>query len=430
MLDLDKTLEYTEAKIPRVVNEPSSDNEEWNWDWDRDAQALINKFGWAGLAKACAYYDPDASDKKENGYPAVKKAYYLPHHKLIDGEITLVWGGVRAAMQRLLQTWSRVLKGDVESKIDFEGAYKHLASHYKYFGKEVPEKPTEKKASEGTLRQFERYQDVVEFMHELDSEDVYAMMENMIVNWFNEAEYILIDSLWSDLLADGGQSFERMADSLEVFDALKDKVANLMRLMMEEMHKSKTQGGSEMEEKDKLSQAEGEGVVNENIEQELASVKAELEAVKQELERVKAEKKKIEAEYAEFKAQIEAEKEAARKKELASQRLAELKEAGVKFTEEREVKVLARLAEMSEEDYAEYKADLIEAAGSLTKVKEDKADASVIDEFGEEDEEVINNEMTHSKAALEIRKRRVALNIEYQPDKSLLEKYEALVNSL
>ncbi len=427
MLDLDKTLEYAEAKIPRVINEPSSDNDSWSWDWNKDADALINKFGWAGLGKACAYVDTEDVEEKEDGiWPKKKQNYFLPHHKLIDGEIVLVWGGVRAAMQRLLQTWSRVLKGDVESKIDFEGAYEHLAGHYKYFGKELPEKPT-KKDKESNASMWEFNFDETKIVHEVDVDDIFSIIEQRVRDWFAQTESYVIEKIWTALIKEGDLGLENIEKSIEIMEALKDKIVDLIQLMTTKL---KAQGGSEMEEKDKLPQAEGENVVNENIEQELASVKAELETVKQELEKVKAEKEKVEAEYAQFKAQVEAEKEAARKKELASQRLAELKEAGVKFTEEREVKVLARLAEMSEEDYAEYKADLIEAIGGLTKAKEEKADASVVDELENEDEEVINNEMTHSKAALEIRKRRVALNIEYQPDKSLLEKYEALVNSL
>ncbi len=107
--------------VPPVVNEPSSDNSSWNWDWARDGNAILNKGGWSLLGKACGAYVRGSERKSD---------YHLPHHKLIQGELTLVWGGVRAAMQRLKAT---NIPLSVKKRV-----YSHLASHYKHFGKEAP----------------------------------------------------------------------------------------------------------------------------------------------------------------------------------------------------------------------------------------------------------------------------------------------------
>ena len=118
--------------IPRVINTPASDNPEWNWSWSRDADTIINNLGWIGLAKACAYVDMENYDiDPEDKLPHNKAAYKLPHHKYINGKLTLVWGGVRAAMQRFPTT-------DLPEK-DRKKVYNHLAAHYRYFEKTPPE---------------------------------------------------------------------------------------------------------------------------------------------------------------------------------------------------------------------------------------------------------------------------------------------------
>lgn len=120
--------------IPKVVNTPKDDSLRWDWDWARDGNAILEKFGWEGLAKACAYVDKENYEVQEDGLPHNKQAYKLPHHKLINGKLTLVWGGVRAAMAALLGA-----RGGVDIPVkDREKVYKHLAAHYKAFEKEPP----------------------------------------------------------------------------------------------------------------------------------------------------------------------------------------------------------------------------------------------------------------------------------------------------
>jgi len=107
--------------VPPVVNTPSSDNSEWNWDWARDGNAILNKGGWSLLGKACGAYVKGSERKAD---------YYLPHHKMINGKLTLVWGGTRAAMQRLKRTNIPI---SVKRRV-----YNHLVGHYKHFGKDIP----------------------------------------------------------------------------------------------------------------------------------------------------------------------------------------------------------------------------------------------------------------------------------------------------
>jgi len=107
--------------VPAVKNNPSSDNKTWNWQWSRDANSIISKLGWTGLGQACGAYVKGSQNKTD---------YFLPHHKLINGKLTLVRGGVRAAMQRLKST---KLPATVKLKI-----YSHLAAHYRHFGDEAP----------------------------------------------------------------------------------------------------------------------------------------------------------------------------------------------------------------------------------------------------------------------------------------------------
>lgn len=108
-------------KVPSVVNSPSSNLSEWNWSWSRTADEILNKYSWSGLARACGAYKSGSKNKSD---------YYLPHHKIIKGKLTVVWGGVRAAMQRLKST---NIPASTKLKV-----YSHLASHYKHFGKEPP----------------------------------------------------------------------------------------------------------------------------------------------------------------------------------------------------------------------------------------------------------------------------------------------------
>lgn len=98
------------------------------WDGPGEVAAADQK----ELHIMCAWYDKTANDDDGDGWPDVKSAYKLPHHKA-RGEHAVVWRGVAAAMQRLLQEGTDIPDGDRR------GVYDHLAKHYGEFDKEPPE---------------------------------------------------------------------------------------------------------------------------------------------------------------------------------------------------------------------------------------------------------------------------------------------------
>lgn len=120
---------------------PRDDSSPWNWDWNRDADAIINKYGWAGLAKACLYVDMNR-EKGKSGYPEVKAAYKFPVAKIKNGKLTLFWNAVRTAMA-VVHGGRGGTNLPTEVKRELESALRRL---YKLFGKEPPER---KYAEEG-----------------------------------------------------------------------------------------------------------------------------------------------------------------------------------------------------------------------------------------------------------------------------------------
>lgn len=366
--NLDDTLHYAEGKVPKVVNEPSSDDPNWSWDWNKNADEIIAELGWRGLAQACAWYDPDASDDKEDGkYPKVKSAYKLPHHKLIDGKLTLVWGGVRAAMQRLKST----------EGIDREAVYRHLAAHYRHFGKEPPPLNDDADLEEKKAELEDKKQALVDVVKKLYDKQVAELTDDEkyeIVLSFLEYQVVDIYMYVLNALDANASATDFMSGLKEVLNSFAEKVGEVYS-------KFYSEGGIQTMEEDRKD------VDVTALEQRIADLEAEnkdLKAKVEEYEAKIAELEGIKAEYEEFKAAVEAEREEARKNELARTRLAELEEAGVKFSDERREKVFARLREMSDEEFADYKADLLEVAAVKAEqakaAKEEDVDVDVADE--------------------------------------------------
>ncbi len=125
------------ADVPKFENLPLADEDtKWDWDWAKDADAIIEKYGWKGLAEVCAYVDKNYEAKeKEDGFPKAKAAYYLPMAKIIGGRLKIVWNGVRAAMAALMGARGGV-KLPLEAK---KKAYNKIVKAYKRFKKEPPE---------------------------------------------------------------------------------------------------------------------------------------------------------------------------------------------------------------------------------------------------------------------------------------------------
>ena len=111
--------------------------EERAWDADEAVQRLRKwassdgsgrkeTIDWEKYRRAFAWYDPEHADDFGG--------YKLPHHDIVDGRLCVVWRGVVAAMQVLLGARGGV---DIPEE-DRLGVYRHLAGHYRQFGREPP----------------------------------------------------------------------------------------------------------------------------------------------------------------------------------------------------------------------------------------------------------------------------------------------------
>lgn len=116
-----------DARFQLIERLAQDDSSPWDWDWGKDADAIVDKSGWKGLERACLYKDPDADSE-------TKAAYKLPVAKLKNGELTVYWNGVRAAMAVLLGARGGA---DIPEKAR-KTIYNKLKTLYKKFGKEVP----------------------------------------------------------------------------------------------------------------------------------------------------------------------------------------------------------------------------------------------------------------------------------------------------
>lgn len=93
-----------------------------------DGSGDKDKIDWAKYRKGFAWYDPANAQNFE--------AYKLPHHDVIDGQLSAVWNGVSSAMAVCMGSM-----GGVDIPEDqLPAVIGHLAKHYKQFGKEPPAK--------------------------------------------------------------------------------------------------------------------------------------------------------------------------------------------------------------------------------------------------------------------------------------------------
>ena len=127
---------FLAGAVPYEKAETKDDSEDWDGSAAKDRLAKWassdgsgdkDKIDWAKYRKGFAWYD---SDNAENFV-----SYKFPHHDVKNDKLTLVWGGVKAAMGALLgaRGGSSIPAGDRKA------VYDHLAKHYKEFDKEPPE---------------------------------------------------------------------------------------------------------------------------------------------------------------------------------------------------------------------------------------------------------------------------------------------------
>jgi len=123
------------ARFPKSTRPEAREDRAWNRHGTAEADtsdALIEHGGWQAMANAHTWYEPDADP--EHDPPQEKQAYKLPHHELIDGRLSVVWNGEKAAMQVLAGARGGL---DIPER-DRRSVYEHLALHYGEFDKEPP----------------------------------------------------------------------------------------------------------------------------------------------------------------------------------------------------------------------------------------------------------------------------------------------------
>jgi hypothetical protein len=121
--------------VPRPHDTPKADpDREWDWS-ERGAEKtdeIINAGGWRLMVDAHTWYDASGDNPDP---PQKKKAYKLPHHEMVNGELEVVWNGVVNAMSVL----SGGRGGADIPEHELDEVYNHLAEHYRQFGEEPPE---------------------------------------------------------------------------------------------------------------------------------------------------------------------------------------------------------------------------------------------------------------------------------------------------
>ncbi len=134
-------------EVIELASMPLDDSSSWDWDWARDANAIIEKLGWSGLARACAYV------KRENGkLPEKKENYKLPFAKLKNGKLTIYKSGVIAAMRALLGA-----RGGVDIPADEKKTvYNKLARLYRLFDMTPPEFHNEQEVESMELEELKK----------------------------------------------------------------------------------------------------------------------------------------------------------------------------------------------------------------------------------------------------------------------------------
>lgn len=393
--NLDNTLIKAEAKAVKVINKPYVIDSEWRWQWSKDADTIIEKLGWKGLAMACATYRPDLAEEQEDGYPKAKEAYFFPHHKWENGELVLSYAGVRAAIRRLEQLKSRVRDGDVDTKANLSEAEKHLQSHWKFL-QSLPELKDKGSASLGIIDE---------------------MVEAFATELINNAEEVNMDFIYKLELACEGfrRYFEGLlganmsqAEKLEVrrnreVEDIKKFLAELKKEDAEALVKTAVaMFGLNLKEIN----------VEETLKEELETVKRELEETKNALAEQTKQYETLKKEHDEYVAKVEAEKLEAQKRTKANERLNDLKENGVVFSEKRQEAVFAKLMEMTDEEYEEYKAELLEVRAGVVP-----------------QDDVMSQEGANATAS-NMKKRLASFNIEYAQHKSIFDEYAELAETM
>lgn len=94
--------------------------------------------GWKMLRDAHAYVNEEVAENEEfSDAPHNKNAYGLPHHKAVDGSLSVYLSGVISQMTKI--NGSNGGFQMVQDESELEDVYNHLAQHYNQYNREAPQ---------------------------------------------------------------------------------------------------------------------------------------------------------------------------------------------------------------------------------------------------------------------------------------------------
>lgn len=420
----------SEAYSPPVKNKPYVEDETWSWSWKVDGDRIVEALGWSGLAAACAYV------KKEDGkLPEKKENYFLPHHKLQDGKLVLSVAGVRAAWQRLQQLKSRLKDKEVETEINISEAESHLEGHRDFLEKELKDK------SQASFVDYVYIEDpsrVLQANPNLTDEEKRTIFYSAIEELLRRANWDLYLDYYTD--DDDGEVFNYLYKVDLVCESLKGKINELVNLLIKDTNNS-VGGKNQVNEEIKkllagLKKEEAEEFikqvvamhnvslkdidVEEKYKEQVASLQKELDETKKSLSDLQDKYEVLEKTHKEYVEKVEAEKREAEKDAIAQKRMKELKDNGIDFSEERQKSVFAKLREMSDEQYSEYKEELLEVKASVNSPGSPSTDDGSDDDM----DNVRDLSSYRRKMAA------AAFNVEYAKNKSIYDEYAELAEEM
>lgn len=192
----------------------------WDWDWSTDANAIIEKLGWAGLAKVCLYVDTENYETGESGYPENKQAYYFPFAKLErDGKLH--------AYFRAFSTIAAYLNGarggvDLPRKVKDE-IWEKVVEWYQAFGEEPPEKKFSESQSQSEVMQVN--EDILKQNEELKKQ--LEELQQKLAEYMQKEKVEKVENWKKEVIAKGVvPTFAEKVATLLLSDKIDETTAN------------------------------------------------------------------------------------------------------------------------------------------------------------------------------------------------------------
>jgi hypothetical protein len=288
-----------------------------------------------------------------------------------------------AAWKRLQNIKSRIKKG-INTEVDLSEAEAHLEAHRKFFEEELKDK-AEAHFIQRISDPVTDYEPVT-YLAETERESV---LRNVIEGLLDEA---LWELSWIERQNyEVGLTVEDISNHEEKIDLVCEALAGKVKNFIDMFFKRNIgyTGGSTVNEELKkilseIKKEDAENVVKtvvamhnvslkdlnveETYKEQVANLTKEVEEANKSISTLKDKLDLSEKKYTDFEEKIEAEKKEAQKDVVAAERIKQLNDGGIDFSEARQKSVLARLREMTEEQFVEYKSELeVVKASSATQ---------------------------------------------------------------